>query len=444
MISRPRLKVPDLALRQLRRELRIGAGLVVLLVIVAFGVALYFVAPAPPKRLVMSTGIATGDDQRYGLAYRRILAQDGVDLELRPSQGALENIGRLMDSSSDVDVAFFQSGTGYAANAPHVVSLGTLYYEPLWVFYRGRLIDELHQLHGRRIAIGAPQSGTNALALQLLAINSAVLPPTQLLPYPGEEAAAMLEAGRIDALLHVAPAESPVVQRLIHAKGVHLLSFAQADAYTRRFPYLTRVTLPRGVFDLVGNRPDHDLVLLSPTANLLARDSLHPALAYLLMRAASEVHGEGSLLSARGEFPTLRDADFPYSEQAQRYYKSGPPLLQRYLPYWAAVLVDRLWVMVLPVLAIVVPLSRLLPQLYNWRMRARLYRWYGRLKEIELELEERCAAQELEGMLQRLDQIEQAVSHLALPLAFSENWYSFRANIELVRARVHRRLSEAS
>jgi hypothetical protein len=252
----------------------------------------------------------------------------------------------------------------------------------------------------------------------------------------------MLERGELDALLHVAPPDSPLVQRLIGVKGVRLLSFDDAQAYVRRFPYLSSVTLPRGVFDLAGNVPDHDIVLLSPTANLLARDSLHPALAYLLMTAATTVHGEGSLLSARGQFPALLNADFPYSEQAVRFYKAGEPWLQRYLPYWAAVLVDRLWVLVLPFLAVVVPLSRLLPQLYAWRMRSRLYRWYGRLKEIELELEDKPSAEELEAMLQRLDEIEAAVSHIPMPLAFSEHLYGFRSNIDLVRARVQKGLRD--
>jgi TRAP-type uncharacterized transport system substrate-binding protein len=437
-----RIKVADLAVLRLRREIRVAVALAAVAVIAAFAAALYFVQPAPPGRIVMSTGRTDGDYHRYGLEYRRILAQQGVELDLVNSEGALENIGRLMDPASRVDVAFFQSGTGFAANAPNVVSLGTLYYEPLWVFYRGAEITELHDLNGKRLALGPEQSGTRPLALQLLAVNSAVLPPTELLPIPGEQAAAMLESGELDALLHVAPAESPLVQRLISAKGVRLLSFDRADAYIRRFPYLSRVTLPRGVFDLVGNLPPRDVVLLSPTANLLVHDSLHPALAYLLMRAATTIHGEGSLLSARGDFPALRDADFPYSEQATRYYQSGPPLLQRYLPYWAAVLVDRLWVMVLPFLAVVVPLSRLLPQLYAWRMRSRLYRWYGRLKEIELELEDQRSGEELQGMLQRLDEIELAVSHIPLPLAFSENLYSFRSNIDLVRGRVQKRLLE--
>ncbi len=442
MTSQPdRLKqVSDPAGARLRREIWMWAALAAALIAVAFAVAVRFVQPAPPSKVVMSTGRPDGDYHRYGLEYRKILAQQGVDLELVTSDGALENIGRLMDPSSRVDVAFFQSGTGFAANAPHVESLGTLYYEPLWVFSRGAPISDLHELSSKRIAIGPEQSGTRPLALQLLAVNLAVMPPTELLPMPGEDAAGMLERGELDALFHVAPAESQLVQRLIAIKGVRLLSFDRAQAYVRRFPFLNKVTLPRGVFDLAGNVPDHDIVLLSPTANLLARDSLHPALAYLLMSAATTVHGEGSLLSPRGQFPALLDAGFPYSDEAVRFYKSGEPWLQRYLPYWVAVLVDRLWVLVLPFLALVVPLSRLLPQVYAWRMRSRLYRWYARLKEIELELEDKPAAGALEQMLKRLDEIEAAVSHLALPLAFSENLYSFRSNIGLVRARVQKEL----
>ena len=438
--SRRLAKITDVAGARLRREVRIMVALAVALVIAGFALALHFVQPAPPSKIVMSTGRTEGDYYRYGLEYRKLLAKEGVDLQLVTSDGALENIGRLMDPNSGVDVAFFQSGTGFSANAPHVESLGALYYEPLWVFYRGAPIDDLRGLNGKRIAIGPEQSGTRPLALQLLSVNLAVMPPTELLPIPGEQAAGMLERGEVDAILHVAPPDSPLVQRLIGIKGVRLLSFDRAEAYVRRFPFLTSVTLPRGVFNLAGDVPDHDIVLLSPTANLLARDNLHPALAYLLMTAATTVHGEGSLLSPRGQFPALLDAGFPYAEEAVRFYKVGEPWLQRYLPYWMAVLVDRLWVLVLPFIALAVPLSRLVPQLYAWRMRSRLYRWYGRLKEIELELEGEPTEEELHGILKRLDQIETAVSHLPLPLAFSENLYSFRVNLELVRAKARKGL----
>jgi TRAP transporter TAXI family solute receptor len=433
-----------LAARHLRRELILGIILAALLVIAAFVVAFRFVQPAPPRTIVISTGSPESGYHRTALRYQPILARDGVQLELRTSVGAIENVARMMDPASGVDVGFVQAGTSFAANAPDLVSLASLYYEPLWVFYRGASIRDLDGLRGRRIATGPEESGSRSLALQLLAMNAAVLPPTELLALDGNEAAEELVRGKLDAMMYVGPPDSPVVERLVASPGVHLLSFERAHGYARRFPFLTPVVLPRGVYDFARNLPAEDVTLLAPTANLVARSKLHPALAYLLLRAASQVHGEATLISARGEFPVLKDADFPYSEEARRYFRSGSPLLQRYLPFWAANLVDRMWIMLVPILAVAVPLVRLLPPLYAWRVRSRIYRWYAKLKEIEIELDEQQPAEWLGGMLARLDEIELAVNHIPTPLAFSENLYVFRTHIDLVRARVRERLARSS
>jgi TRAP transporter TAXI family solute receptor len=411
------------------------------LVIAAFVVAFRFVQPAPPRTISISTGSPDSGYHRTAQRYQQILARDGVRLDLRTSVGALENVGRMMDPASGVDVGFVQAGTSFAANAPDLVSLASLYYEPLWVFYRGAPIRDLDGLRGKRIAIGPEESGSRALALQLLAMNAAVLPPTRLLALDGNESAEQLARGRLDAIMYVGPPDSPVVERMVATAGVRLLSFERAQAYARRFPFLTPVVLPRGVYDFARNLPAEDATLLAPTANLVARDKLHPALAYLLLRAASQVHGESTLISARGEFPVLKDADFPYSEEARRYFRSGAPLLQRYLPFWAANLVDRMWIMVVPILAVALPLIRLLPPLYAWRVRSRIYRWYARLKEIEIELDEQQSQDQLARMLLRLDEIELAVNHIPTPLAFSENLYVFRSHIDLVRTRVRERLA---
>jgi TRAP-type uncharacterized transport system substrate-binding protein len=427
--------------RRLRREIWLtltGAGL---LVVGAFAVALHFVEPAPPKRLVMSTGAPEGGYHAYAQRYREMLARDEVEVELRPSRGSLENVGRLMEPDSGVDVGFLQGGTSFAANASDLVSLGGLYYEPLWIFHRGGLIDDLPGLRGKRIAIGPEYSGVRALALQLLAVNDVVLPPTELVPIGENDAAEALLAGKVDVAMFVAPMESPIVERLLTDTGVRLLSLERAEAYTRRFPYLYRLVLPEGAIDFARNVPRHDVVLVAPTANLLVRSDLHPALAYLLMRAAASLHGDAGMFNRRGEFPSAKDADFPLSPEARRFYQSGTPFLQRYLPFWAANLVDRLWVMALPVLAVLIPLARILPALYGWRMRARIYRWYGGLKEIELQLEDKLGAEALHEMEARLDSIEQAVNRIPTPLAYSANLYSFRQHIDLVRARVQSRLS---
>jgi len=424
-----------------RRNLLYTAIAFAALALAAFLFAFRFVEPAPPTRIVMSTGAIDGGYHMFALRYRDILARDGVTLELRPSAGSQQNVSRLLDNESDVEVGFLQGGSAFSVNAPHLVSLGSIYYEPLWVFYRGPEIHDFDGLQGRRIAIGPEESGTRALALQLLAVNAAVMPPTALLPDTGLRANQMLLDGKLDAVFIVGPPESALVEQLIEAPGIRLLSLERAEAYTRRFPALTRLTLPQGVYDFVKNLPAHDVVLISPTANLLAVDSLHPALAYLLMRAAGEIHGGAGLLNKAGDFPAPLNAEFPLSPEASRYYKSGPPFLQRYLPYWAAVLVDRLWITLLPVLALAVPLGRIIPAVYRWRVRSRIYRWYAKLKEVELELEDReTTAGTLQELLKRLDEIERAVNHINTPLAYADNLYVFRRNVNLVRQQVRSRL----
>jgi hypothetical protein len=251
----------------------------------------------------------------------------------------------------------------------------------------------------------------------------------------GRAAADLLIAGNIDAAFFLASPSAPVIQELMHTKGVRLMSFARADAYTRRHFYLTKLILPQGVFDLKRNIPDHDVVLFGTTANLVVKNDLHPALAYLLLRAAAEVHSPPTWFSGLREFPAPNDTELPLSPEATRFYKSGPPLLQRYLPYWAANLVDRMLVLIVPALVVLIPAGRVLPQLYRWRVRSRIYRWYARLKEIELELDEKRSQQELEHIIERLDKIEAAVNRIETPLAYSENLYAFRSHIDLVRRR---------
>ena len=424
-----------------RRDLLVALAPAILLTVAAFAIAFHFVQPAPPKKIVMASGQKEGRYGYYAKQYKQFLARNGVTLELHPSSGAVQNMALLMDPNSGVDVAFVQGGTGFGANAEDLESLGSLYYEPLWIFHRGPPVRDLDGLRGKRIAIGAEESGTRALALQLLAMNSAVLPPTTLLPLGGKEGEEQLLKGKIDALMLVAPADTGAVARLAGTRGIHLLSLERADAYTRLFPYLTKLVLPHGVFDLAQDVPAHDIVLVAPTANLIVRDSLHPALAYLLLRAASEIHSGASVFDRDREFPAPRDSGFPLSDVAARYYKSGPPLLQRYLPFWAANLVDRLWVVLVPILAISIPLIRLVPPLYRWRVRSRIYRWYARLKEIELQLEDNTNVEELEGFIKRLDEIERSVNRIPTPLAYSDNLYGFRAHIDLVRQRIAKRLA---
>jgi TRAP-type uncharacterized transport system substrate-binding protein len=437
-------KLKDQFRRTLRRDMWIAVAPVALVIGIAFVATFYFIKPAPPKKLVLAMATDEGGFRYYARKYQEALAKHGITLELRQTKGSVTSVGLLADEDSGVDVSFVQSGTDTAEKTESIVSLGSLSYIPLWVFYRGEPIDDVRALGGKRIAVGPEESGTRALALKLLAINGVDKAPTELFPFTRDEAVEKLKQGQLDAVFLVSPAESPMIKRLTAEPGVHLLSFARAEAYTRRFPFLSKHVLPQGVFDLAADVPARDVVLLAPTANLLAKDSLHPALAYLLMRTASEFHGSAGMLDRLGEFPAPLEAGFPLSSEARRYYESGVPFLQRYLPFWAANLVDRLWVMLVPVIAVLLPLVRAVPAMFLWQVRRRLFRWYASLKEIELQLEESPGLEMLEDMLKRLDEAERAVNRIPTPLAYAENLYFFREHIDVVRRRLLRKLADAT
>jgi TRAP-type uncharacterized transport system substrate-binding protein len=427
--------------RFFRSDLWIAVLPTLLIVAAAFAVTMIFVKPAPPKRLTIAIAADEGGARYYARRYQEILKRHGVTLDVRQTTGSPANIKLLADAGSGVDVAIVQSGSNGSEQAPNVVSLGSVAYVPLWVFHRGEPTEDVRDLSGRRIAVGGPESGTRALALKLLAAAGVDKPPTTLLSVERDAAAEQLKRGEIDAAFLVSPAEAPMIKKLVAAPGIRLLSFARADAYVRIFPALSRLTLPRGVFDLANDIPERDEVLISPTANLLARDGLHPALSYLLLRAASEVHSSAGLLDKAGEFPAPRESGFPLSQEARRYYQVGVPFLQRYLPFWAANLVDRLWVMLVPIIAVVVPLGRIVPAAYRWRVRSRVFRWYANLKQIELQLDD-GGEHDLHAMLERLDETERAVNHIRTPLAYAENLYFFREHVEVVRRRILRRLGD--
>lgn len=421
------------------RDLLATAWPIVLIVALGFVFAYQFVEPAPPKRLVISSGAESGAYHAFAQRYAALLARNGVTLEVRSSAGSLENVDRLR--KGEVDVAFVQGGIlpadGEEART-ELLSLGSMYYEPVWVFYRGdRRLVRLHDLAGKRIAIGAEGSGVRGLALQLLEANEIPF-DKKLVPLAGLEAAEAVQQGWVDAAFIIAAPEAPVVQVLLRSPGVRVMSFAQADAYTRRFPFLTQVTLPRGAVDLVRDTPPRDTAMLAATANLVVREDIHPALVSLLLQAASEVHGKSGFFQRTGQFPAYLDTSFELSSDAARHYKSGPPFLQRFLPFWAAVFVDRTFVMLLPLIALLVPLLKVAPAIYTWRVRSKVFRLYGELKFLENEVRNHYDAARHAEYFERLDRIEEAASNRNVPLAFTDLVYTLREHVHLVRKQLIR------
>jgi TRAP transporter TAXI family solute receptor len=410
-----------------------------------------FVSPMPPRSLVMSTGIADGAYHHFGQLYREILKANGIALELRTSSGGIENLARLNDGS--VSVAFIQGGTGgqsapdadALAEATPLRSLATIAYEPVWIFtHTLDLSKGLGVLAGRRVAVGVPGSGNQKVAVQLLSAYGITADPqssapTTLVNEGGMAVVDMLRRREIDAAIIVAASAAPAVQSLLSDESMHLASLDHVEGLARRFGYFQPVSLKRGSVDPQRDLPHRDINLLATTANLVVRDELHPALAYLLLEAARQVHQGPSLIHAAGEFPNPKATEFPLAPAAERYFRDGRPFLLNYLPFWMANLVQRLVFLLVPLAAILIPVVRLLPEAISRRQKSGLYRRYGELKFLEKDLMSRTLDDEERRRARgQLDRIENELVQARFPLDLSDRVYTLRQHVDFVRAQLNR------
>jgi hypothetical protein len=413
----------------------------ILLVSVVTWVAVTIVRPAPPDTIRMVSGPEGSIYRSLAERYRQTIQRFGVKVVVLPSRGSQDNLQRLSDRKAKVDVGFVQSGLVEDGADGGLVSLGTMFAQPLMVYHRvGHPLETLSQLKGKRVAVGPEGTGSRVLALKLLSANGVEGSPTVLLDLNGSEAVRALAAGHIDAAFLMGDsATTEVMQSLRDAPGVDLMNFRQAAGYVRRFHFLSRLTLPQGAIDLAKDYPPRDYDLVGPTVELVARRHLHPALSDLLIRAAREIHGGPGLFRDAGQFPAPVAHDFPLSADAERYYKSGEQFLYKRLPFWLASLVDRVLVVVVPLLVLIVPATRVAPFLYRWRVRSRIYRWYGALMAIERDMHPGVPP-DLRGEFQRrLDEVDEAVNDLRTPLAFADQLYLLRSHVAMVRERLNGR-----
>jgi TRAP transporter TAXI family solute receptor len=421
------------------RDLAVTLLPTVLIGLLAILLAVRFVQPAPPHTITISSGPAGSTFQSIAERYQKILARNGIQLKIQPSEGSLENLNRLLDPNSHVDIGFVQGGVAANRDVSDVVSLGSLFYETLAIVYRSpQAMQRLSELKGKRIAIGPEGSGTRFLALALLKANG-IEPggPTTLVDLGGSQATDALLKHEIDAAFLMGDS-APVaaIRQMLHTNGIRLFDFPQADAYARRFRYLNKLQLPPGAFDLGANLPPKPLVLMAPTVELIAKKGLHPALSDLLIEAAKEVHGRATLFQAARQFPSPEQHEFLISTDAERYYKAGKSFAYRYLPFWLASLVDRLLVVVLPTLLLLIPSLRFVPNLYGWRVRSRIYRRYGELMSLERKSLDPISAEERAALLERLDRIERSTITGKTPGAFADEIYVLRQHIKFVRERL--------
>jgi TRAP transporter TAXI family solute receptor len=409
----------------------------IIITLAGFLIAWQFVNPAPPRTITIAAGHPGGAYHLFAERYRSLLAAEDITLNILDTAGSVENIRLLEDEASTIDLAFIQGGSTAGRQTGDLTSLGSLYFEPLWVFYRGATrLERLTDLHSMRVAIGEPGSGTRALAVTLLEDNAIDTNAGKIFPVGDQAAVDALLAGRVDAAFFVASAQSPLVQSLLQRQDIQLMSFSRAAAYVRLHPFLSGITLPQGIIDLQANIPPEDVTLLAPTANLVVHDDFHPALVSLLLQTAAKVHGNSSLFARPGEFPGDQNLVFTLDADARRYYRHGAPFLQRYLPFWTANLIDRLKIMLVPLLTLLIPLAKIMPPTYRWQARKKIYRWYRELKALDTEHPEQASAEDLQTSIQQLNVLEEEVRKVQVPLSYSDELYTLRMHIGLVRTKL--------
>jgi TRAP-type uncharacterized transport system substrate-binding protein len=431
------------------RDLLATAGPFILLACALLAGAYYLLKPAPPRRVVLATATDQGAYAAFGKRYQEELKRYGIEVVLRTTAGSRENLRLLRDPKEDVQIAFVQGGSSETQHTEQedeeqsLVSLGSMFYEPVWLFYRtdaakkvarDGVLNDFSQMRGMRVDVGARGSGTPGMIGRLLSANLMERDDfvrNNLDLTPGVVA---LLKGEVDIMAMVSAPESSIVQMLLQTPGIRLYEYRQAEAYARRYRFLSPVTLSRGVVDLSRDVPPRDMQLVAATCSLVARDDLHPALIQLFVQAASKIHGGGSWISRPGQFPTALNTEFPLARDAERYYRTGPPLLQRYLPFWLANVIDRMWVALFSIIAVLIPLARVLPPLYNFRIRSRIFRWYRDLRQIEDDMGRKSVpADELMAKLEKLDA---KVEHVSVPLSYTDELYALRGHIAMVRERL--------
>jgi hypothetical protein len=416
----------------------LAASTILFLSAVTVFACFWFFHSAPPRQITITTGGTGTSFETNAFKYRQILARNGVTLNILPSEGSLENLQRLEDPAFKVDIGFVQGGVSNGPSKLKLVSLGSVSYQPLFVFYRGAPIQLLSELNGKRLAIGPVGSGTRILALSMLQLND-ITPHTGntvLEDIEAEAAAKALLDGSVDAIFLMGDSASPqLMRRLLLTPNIQLLNFIQANGYSRRITYLNKLILPQGSIDFGRNIPSEDLSLIAPTVELLARPGLHPALCDLLIEAAQEVHGGAGLLKNKAEFPAPLEREHPISTEASRYYKSGKGFLYRSLPFSLATLVNRVLVALVPIVVLMIPAIRLLPTFLRLGIRLRFYRWYRVLLTLERELQT-SPGQHRPELLARLDHIEREINQTKVPASFADQYYSLRGSIGFVRTTI--------
>ena len=410
-------------------------GLLAVVVVAGFVITYQYVGAPPPKVVRIATGAKNGAYYTFAQEYARLLASDGITLEVVPTAGSVENLKLL--NKGEVSLALIQGGSATTEDKKRLRSLGSLFLEPVWIFTRKQSgIKRFLELKGKRVSIGVAGSGTHLLATQLLSAAGLTETNTRLNRAETAQALDSLSNGKIDAAFFVASPEAPIIHKLFAVPALALLDFDRAAAYGRLFPFLTPVTLSEGVIDLQQNIPSHDTPLVAASANLAARADLNASLIPAVLNAVTRVHQTGGVLEHKRQFPSVDFADLPLNEDARRYLINGPSFLYRWLPYGTAVLLDRLKILVLPFLALLLPLFKIAPPLYTWRIRSKIYRWYAAVREVESSIREDNVAGDAALLINRLSELDRQVASVSVPLSYAAELYHLRLHIRFLQEKL--------
>src|SRR5499427_3862110 len=402
--------------------------------------ALMYFIPAPPSKVVMATGVKGSSFEYFAKQYREIFARSNIELELRETAGVFESVRLLQNPKSGIQIAFVLGGVSDGKHAPGLLSLGTVYNNPYWIFYSSNEpFERLSQLIGKRIAVGPVGSRGRTAAEQILGKAGVNSESATLLPFIGSAAVEAMNDGKVDAVWIGGTPDSPAVHSFLHNANVRILGFQTAEALTRLFPELARLVLPQGVIDIYQNIPPNDVPLIGTPTKVLVRSDLHPEIVQLLLQTMVEAHSGANIFQRAGEFPNSTDVEYPVAPAAIDFYKNGPSFMQRHLPLWLSVHAQRAIAVLVTAIAIGFPLVRLLPLAYNWIARRRLFYWYAKLKALEASFDADPKDMHLAETRAEIERIEHAVSHIRIPLTFSDQVYNLRSHIDIVRRKISSR-----
>jgi TRAP transporter TAXI family solute receptor len=415
----------------------------VVVVVIAFVVTFRFVDPAPPRSITVITGTEEGRYHQVAERLKAELAREGLEVNLKSSAGSIANLEALVSEDNEIAMAFVQSGIEnlFDGDTSELHSLGALYFEPIWLFFnRDRPIRFIWDLKGRRIAVGKPGSGTYAVG-QLLLEASALKPSVgdavvEVSELGGEDAVEALEKGEADAAFFVLAADSPMIKRLARNPDLDFLSARRARAFEGNYPFLSSCDIPAGLLDLAEDVPDTDRVLLAALATLVVNDRFHPAHTPLILEAIRTVVGGGGLLERPGEFPTPRFVSFPLTAEAEHYHQNGPPFLLRFMPFWAASLVDRLIILVIPLMVFIIPLLKIAGPLYRWRIRSKIFRWYRYLRETDQKIRDGTIEKHTDEQIDQLRELESDLRQVEVPLSYADELYDLHLHVGHVLERL--------